>query len=107
MPSLRDDSGTVTLDLHGATVREAEALADATLREAAARGRSSVTLVHGSSTSSDQYRNRTIKHAVQDLADAHPTVTNALRSQNRLRCSLDVTAAAGDDAAPLTLRDVQ
>ena len=104
MPSLRDDGRTVTLDLHGATVREAEELADGTLHAAASRGRSAVKLIHGASTSSTQYRNRTIKHAVQDLAGTHPAVTTALRAEGYLTCSLDVTADA--DPALLTLRDV-
>jgi DNA-nicking Smr family endonuclease len=105
MPSLRNDGRAVTLDLHGATVREAEALADATLRRAAERGRASVKLIHGHSTSHRQQRNRTIKHAVQDLAATHPAVTTALRAEGHLTCSLDVTARS--DPASLTLRDVQ
>ena len=104
MPSLHDDGHTVTLDLHGATVHEAEALADVVLQRAAARGRVSVKLIHGSSTSSQQYRNRTVKHAVQDLAAAHPSVTDTLRSEGFLTCSLDVTAHT--DPSKLTLRDV-
>lgn len=104
MPALRDDGHIVTLDLHGATVREAEALADATLRAATARGRSSVKIIHGHSTSSPQYRNRTIKHAVQELIEAHPDVIDALRSEGHLTCSLDVTVTS--DSTPLKLRDV-
>ena len=104
VPALNDDGRTVTLDLHGTTVREAKGLADALLRAAAERGRSSVKLIHGTSTSDPRYRNRTIKHAVQDLADSHPLVTTALRAEGHLTCSLDVTAPP--DPAPLTLRDI-
>jgi DNA-nicking Smr family endonuclease len=104
MPALRDDGHTVTLDLHGATVREAERLTDTTLRLAAARGRSSVKLIHGASTSSREYRNRTIKHAVQDLAEMHSSVTGVLRAGGYLTCSLDVTTRR--DPASLSLRDV-
>lgn len=106
MPSLRDDDRIVMLDLHGSTVREAEDLLYATLREAARRGRGQVTVIHGASTSDPRYRNRTIKHTLYDLLDrgALPAVTGALRQEGRTVLSLDVTATR--DPTPLRLRDV-
>ena len=106
MPSLHDDGRTVTLDLHGSTVHEAEDLLYTTLREAARRGRGQVTVIHGTSTSDARYRNRTIKHALYDLLDQGvlPAVTGALRQEGRTVLSLDVTATR--DPTPLRLRDV-
>lgn len=106
-PKLEDDGHTVSLDLHGATVSEALRLVRATVREAARRGRNRVRVLHGSSTSSVLYRNRTIRHALHDLLDegaldAH--VTSAWRADDHLLISLDATAAS--DPTRLTLRDV-
>lgn len=106
MPSLRDDGGTVRLDLHGASVREAKALIHATVQEAAWRGRGQVTVIHGTSTSDPRYRNRTIKHTLYDLLDqgALPAITGTLRQEGRTVLSLDV--AATSDPTPIRLRDV-
>ncbi len=60
-PTLLDDGRRITLDLHGATVDEAERLIRRTARLAAERGRSQLTVVHGTSSSSRLYRNRTIR----------------------------------------------
>ncbi len=106
-PTLEDDGQTVTLDLHGASVEEALDLARRVLRAAARRGRRSVRIVHGRSTSSRTHRNRTIKHALYDLLDRHAlddVVTSQWRAEAYLLLSLDVTAAV--DAAPLRLLDV-
>lgn len=67
IPRLTDDGQTVTLDLHGARVDEAERLAMAVVAEAARHGRRTVRLVHGHSTT-DGAR-RTIKTALHDLLD--------------------------------------
>ena len=67
-PRLDDDGQTVTLDLHGATVAEALDLTDALLAEAARRGRATVRLVHGASTT-DAGVHRTIKTALHDALD--------------------------------------
>ncbi len=105
-PRLDDDGRTVTLDVHGATVVEAVRVVRATLREAARRGRARVRVIHGSSTSSALYRNRTIRHALHELLDAGALdcVTSAWRAEDSLLLGLDATAAP--DPARLTLRDV-
>lgn len=106
-PRLRDDGHEVTLDLHGATVDEAERLIRRTVSLAAARGRSRLTVVHGTSTSSRLYRNRTIRHALYELLDggALAEVTSEFRREGS--CLLGLDAAPARDAHRLTLRDVQ
>ncbi len=106
-PRLDDDGHTVTLDLHGASVEDALALAVRLVREAARRGRSSVKVVHGHSTSSRLYQNRTIKHALHDLLDRgtlRNVVVHAWRAEGHLLLALDVTATS--DPTPIRLRDV-
>ena len=105
-PSLRDDGHEVTLDLHGATVDEAERLIRRTARLAAGRGRSRLTVVHGTSTSSRLYRNRTIRHALYELLDGGalaPHVTDALRLEGY--CLLGL-APGPTDPRRLSIRDV-
>lgn len=63
--TVQDDGSTVVIDLHGLVVDEALRLAQGALREATRRGRQTVKLIHGSSTSSTLYRNRTIKHELE------------------------------------------
>lgn len=108
MASLQlDDDGTaVTLDLHGATVDEAVDLSLRTVRLAADRGRTRVTLIHGASTTRRGAR-RTIKRALHDLLDDgafRPHATEGWRADGHLVLSLGVTTAS--DATPITLRDV-
>ena len=57
-PRVDDDGQTVTLDLHGAPVDEAVRLARRLVREAARRGRRTVKIVHGQSTSNRLYQSR-------------------------------------------------
>jgi hypothetical protein len=101
LPRLLDDGHTVTLDLHGTTVDDAERFIRRTVRLAAERGRSRVTVVHGASTSSRQYRNRTIRHVLYDLLD---DVTDAFRLEGS--CLLGLASARATDARRLTLGDV-
>ena len=108
MPAqIRDDGHEVTLDLHGVTVGEAERLICRTAALAAARGRSRLTVVHGTSTSSRLYRNRTIRHALYDLLDsgALPDVTSEFRSEGS--CLLGLAAAPDRDERRLALVDVR
>lgn len=107
MPSLQDDGQAVTLDLHGATVDEAIRLSQATLHEATRRGRTQVTLIHGTSTSDPRYRNRTIKHELYSLLENDQlagAVTSAWRGEGHLILSLDVSA--NRNATPIRLIDV-
>ncbi len=103
-PRLDDDGHTATLDLHGASVEEALALAERLVREAARRGRSNVKLVHGQSTSSRLYQNRTIKHDLLDRGTLDDVVVYAWRAEGHLLLALDVTASS--DPTPIRLRDI-
>ncbi len=106
-PSLQDNGKTVTLDLHGTAVDLARDLVLRVVREAARRGRASVKIIHGSSTSSTLHQNRTIKHEIYSLLDAGslaPYVSSALRQDDVLLLSLSITARA--TAQRMFLRDV-
>jgi DNA-nicking Smr family endonuclease len=107
MPTLDDDGHRVTLDLHGATVDEALDLTFQTVRLAEERGRTSVKLIHGSSTTTPHSPRRTIKQALHEELDRgalSPHATDTLRAQNHLVLSLDVTATR--DPTPIRLADV-
>jgi hypothetical protein len=106
-PRLHDDGNEVTLDLHGVTVDEAERMIRRAVSLAAARGRNRLTVVHGTSTSSRLYRNRTIRHALYDLLDtgALGDVTSNFRQEGS--CLLGLAAAPTRDSRPLTLADLQ
>lgn len=107
MPRLDDDGTEVKLDLHGARVDEAIALAERTLALAAARGRSQVRLIHGSSTSAATHRNRTIKHALHQALDEGRWgrwVGSALRGDSQLLIALPLGSAA--DPRRLSLLDL-
>lgn len=105
-PRLNDDGHTVTLDLHGATVDDAERLIRRTVSLAAERGRSRLTVVHGASTSDARYRNRTIRHALYDLLDegALADVTDAIRLEGS--CLLGLSAAPRTDPQRLSIGDI-
>ena len=107
MPSLSDDGQSVTLDLHGARVDDAERMILATVRLAAERGRSQFTVIHGASTSDMRFRNRTIKHALYDLlddGDLDHWTTGAVRFDGSTLLSLAPRGSA--DRSPITLRDL-
>lgn len=63
-PTLKDQGHVVVLDVHGATVDEALQLIRGTLYLAQERGRGSVRVVHGGSTSDGAGLKRTIKNSV-------------------------------------------
>jgi hypothetical protein len=107
MPKLTDDGSTVTLDLHGARVGEGVAMAQRTLRLAAQRGRSAVKLVHGRSTSSRAFQNRTLKHELEriDRENAWSApVTSSLSQGGALLLGLPI--GGRPDPARITLLDV-
>ena len=86
-PHLDDDGRTLTLDLHGARVDDAERLAEAVVIEAARHGRQTVRIVHGFSTTDLDGRNRTIKtalHAMMDSGGFDRHVTSAVRGEGQL-----------------------
>jgi hypothetical protein len=103
-PTLKDDGHTVTLDLHGATVDEAMGLARQVVREAARRGRSSIKIIHGTSTSDTVFGNRSIKHALYDLLDRQAleaSITSAWRADTYLLLSLSISAARNPNSMRL------
>ena len=103
-PSLTDDGRAVTLDLHGARVDEALALVRRTASLAAGRGRATLRVVHGASTSHGD--RRTIRAALYALLDdgaLDGTVTAAVRFDGAVLLSL---ATARRDPTPLRLADV-
>ena len=107
LPRLQDDGHTVTLDLHGVRVDEAERFILRTAALAAGRGRHRLTVIHGASTSSELYRNRTIRHRLYDLLDAGDLdawVTSELRLDGSTLLGLD--GARASDPTPLTPRDI-
>lgn len=104
-PSLEDDGHIVKLDLHGATVDEAIDMTYRALRLAEDRGRTRLTLIHGSSTSGRGQR--TIKEALHDhldRGDLGTHATNIRRSRDTLTLVLDLTSST--DPTPIRLRDV-
>lgn len=107
MPLRLDDDGrSVRLDLHGVPVDEAERLILRTVGLAVARGRTSVEIVHGASTSDVRYRNRTIRHTLYDLLDdgGLPGVTSDFRREGS--ALLGLAAGSASDGRRLTLGDV-
>lgn len=105
-PTLSDDGQTVTLDLHGATVTDAVDLAVRVVREAARRGRSSVKLIHGTSTSETAYGNRSIKNELHDLLDQGSfgeAITSDWRADTYLLLSLNLGAST--NSTPMRLLD--
>jgi Smr domain len=104
-PTLKDDGQTVTLDLHGASVDEAEGLALRVVAEARRRGRSSVRLIHGSSTSGGG--RQTIKSALRTLLDdgrLGVSPGNAIAGEDTIVISLG--HAGQPDPRILTLTDL-
>ena len=69
-PTISDTGSAVTLDLHGARVHEAEDLVLRVAELAARRGRSTLRVVYGASTTDRDGANRTVKTAVLALLDA-------------------------------------
>ena len=107
-PHLTDDGRTVTLDLHGTPVETAERLVRRLVREAHRRGRSSLQIIHGASTSSPLFRNRTIKHAVYALVeqpDLQAFIADVWRTESVLLLGLNL--AQEQDPRPLRLSDLE
>lgn len=104
-PRLTDDGRQVTLDLHGARVDEAVRLAEAVVEEAAYRGRSSVRLVHGTSTA-DRGADRTIKTALLRLLDegGFPQASSSFSTDAALLLGLPPVSSS--DSSRITLADV-
>ena len=64
---IKDDGELVTVDLHGFHLEKAEMIIRKSLMEAYYRGRDRIKFIHGSSTSSLQFDNSTIKFKVRTI----------------------------------------
>lgn len=106
-PSVSDDGLSVTLDLHGARVDEAEDLVLAAAEVAAESGRSTLRVVHGTSTTDWDGGNRTVKTAVLalfDHGDLFPWVSSAYPTEGALLLGL---RSSGHDPRPITMADLR
>jgi hypothetical protein len=106
-PRLTDDGRTVVLDLHGASVDDAVRMIRRVARLASGRGRATLRVVHGSSTSDPRARNRTIRHALNELletGDLRPWAVDAVRAEGHTLIAL---AAGTPDPARLGQADLQ
>ena len=102
-----DDGSTIVLDLHGVGIADAEDLSEAVVIEAARRGRSTVRLVHGMSTTEHNLREWTIKTALHSMLDDGvfaPYTTSAFRADGHLL--LGIAPAPRPIAGRVTLRDI-
>lgn len=106
-PYLTDDGTTVTLDLHGATVDEGLRLVRRAAALAAERGRATLRVVHGASTSDPRARNRTLKHALHDLLDEGglPQAQGDFRAEGHTLINLGLGARR--DPTPIRLLDLR
>ena len=105
-PRLNDDGQAVTLDLHGVRVEEAARLSQALVVEAARRGRSTVRLIHGTSTY-DAGGERTIKGALREAlahGDYDRHVSSSFTADGML--VLGLSPAPRPQPGRLTLRDL-
>lgn len=65
-----EDNGEITtLDLHGVRVHEATTLILKATRLSWSYGRKTLKIIHGTSTSDPDYRNRTIKYTLYELIE--------------------------------------
>jgi len=105
-PIVRDNGQTVELDLHGAQIQEAIILLRRTLLVSVDRGRSSVKVVHGYSTSINPRKSTSIRDELHALLDEEslPEVV----SQYRLAGStmLILGQAHAQDHRRITMRDI-
>lgn len=107
-PTLTDDGRTVVLDVHGSRVDEAVALVGRAAAVAGRRGRLTLRVVHGHSTSDPRARNRTIRHALHAALDDGAyagLVTGAVRFDGHLLLSLPL--ASRPNATPIRLADLR
>jgi hypothetical protein len=100
-----DDGSTLTLDLHGASVEDAERLVRRAVSVGASRGRHALRIIHGASTSDRRVRNPTIKHRVEDLLAAGlPGAGDFLHLEGATTVSL--TVGKSPDRRRITLADL-
>ncbi len=68
-PTVKDDGQTGELDLHGASLAEAEDIIVQAIRLASRRGRTTIRIIHGISTSEADGDLQTIRHLLHALLD--------------------------------------
>jgi len=105
-PRLLDDGTTVQIDLHGFHVDEAIDLVRRVASIASERGRSTLRIIHGSSTSDPLTMNRTIKHVLLDAMDGGiHGVTSHYSMEDVTLLNLD--HSRNRDPRPLALNDLR
>lgn len=105
---LSDDGQRPVLDLHGCTVDKALSLTRALIVESVKRGRDSIELIHGSSTSDAEGRRRTIKNELHRLIDGGMMtrhVSQSFKSASKMIVALR-RQAGQTDKRHITLRDI-
>ncbi len=102
---LVDDGLKVTIDLHGYPVDESVAIVMRTIKLASIRGRSTVQVIHGSSTSDYDQTNRTIKSELHSMVrNQEFNITNSLFFDDYMLLSLPRTP--GGDKSSISALDV-
>ena len=106
-PVVSDDGRSIEIDLHGASVADAEFMLRRLVRMAAARGRSSIRVIHGASTSESGTGRITIRHRLHDLLETGELgsdVIDWVAFDTTTTLALAVTAVP--DPARITIHDL-
>ena len=103
---IRDNGTTVTLDLHGLSVDHALEVFDTAIQLSLERCRSSIKVIHGSSTSSSLYSNRTIKNELASTIEGHwaSIVSSVFAMEDSVTIALPVSAPTNQKR--ITVSDV-
>ncbi len=91
-PTVSDDGRTVELDLHGASLIEADRVARRCIDLCAERGRSTLRIIHGVSSSEGDAHRRTIKSILHELVEelsTGDTITGHYTYEGSLMLSFD------------------
>ena len=106
-PRITDDGLTAEIDLHGATVHEAEDLLRRLVTIASQRGRSTIRVIHGASTSESGTSRPTIRSRLFEMlehGEFEPDVTDWFSFDAATTISLS-TGSTVDDR-PITINDL-
>ena len=101
-----DNGRSVELDLHGVGVSRAIHLFDAAIKIASRRGRSTIKIIHGSSTSDVSHEASTIKLRLRDQIESgryDDLIVSRYFSDGHLLLSL---APGGSDPSPISIFDI-
>lgn len=106
VPRILDEDGRLEVDLHGLTVDDALDWSARLVREAARRGRSSIRLIHGTSTTATRSEVRTIKTALQDwLSARRPEAVSSVWLEDA-SCLLGLRRWGSPDPRPIRILDL-